>query len=241
MSTSRFPFIDILRGCAIGLMVIYHFFFDLDYYRFIDLDMNQDSFWISFRTIIVTFFLGIMGISFRLASASGIKWRKYSIRLLQIASCAAIISISSYVMFPQSWIFFGILHFVALSSILVLFTLRFHWANLAIGILIILFALNFNHPWFDQPAFQWLGLMTAKPYTEDYVPLLPWLGVVLIGIFVGKQLLYHAPKSLPWCYLEPRIMPARILGKAGRHSLIIYMLHQPFLLGMLFIFDKVFR
>ena len=76
--------------------------------------------------------------------------------------------------------------------------------------------------------------MTRKPITEDYVPLLPWLGVVLIGMFIRQQLLRarHLAPARGW--------PAagtlgRSLEWAGRHSLAIYMVHQPLLIGILYL------
>jgi uncharacterized membrane protein len=91
-----------------------------------------------------------------------------------------------------------------------------------------------QHPLFNQPFWQWIGLMTYKPATEDYVPFIPWFGVVLLGIALGHRLyrqgyLYNLPSSI-W---EKR------LATVGQHSLLIYMLHQPLLLGGLLVLKKL--
>ena len=86
------------------------------------------------------------------------------------------------------------------------------------------------HPAFDGRALGWVGFMTHKPVTEDYVPLFPWTGVLLAGLAAGHWLarsgfavltpLDHAPAALQWM---------------GRHSLAIYLAHQPVLLGALWL------
>lgn len=87
-------------------------------------------------------------------------------------------------------------------------------------------------PFFDRRPLQWIGMMTYKPYTEDYVPLLPWFGVVLLGMFLARRAQLHS-----WLEknskMEFRNPVAKLLAFGGRHSLIIYMLHQPIFIGLL--------
>lgn len=216
------------------MMVVYHFTFDLRHYGVIDSDFNHDPFWLGFRALIVSLFLGLVGVSLHLATARGIRWRPYLRRLLVVTGCAGLVSLSSYIMFPRSMIFFGILHFIAVASMLGLLFVRLFWGNLVLGIGLLALGLRFQHAWFDQPAWQWLGLMTHKPVTEDYVPLLPWFGVVLIGLFLGR--LVYSGKDVPafarWRGEQP---VSRLLAWGGRHSLLIYMLHQPVFFAVLYV------
>lgn len=224
----RIFIVDQARGLAVMLMVAYHFCFDLNYFRLAAFDFYQDAFWLGARALIVTLFLLLVGISLHLATARGLKFTPFARRLALLAGCAAVVSASSYAMFPASGIFFGVLHFIAVASILGLLFRRFGAANLALGTAWIAAGLLFSHIWFDQPWANWIGFMTHKPVTEDYVPLFPWFGVVLLGLFAGR----HAGK------LPRALLPApsgRVLELAGRHSLAIYMLHQPVLLGLLYL------
>jgi len=148
----RMQSIDLLRGIAIALMVIYHFCFDLSYVGFAQFNFNYDVFWLSFRALIISLFLGLVGISFSVAAVNGFVWRKVAIRLALLVGCAALVSVSSKVLFPASWIYFGILHFIAVASILALFFVRWHWTNLAVGVGCILVGLKIQSPLFDQPA-----------------------------------------------------------------------------------------
>ena len=222
--------IDALRGIAIVLMVIYHFCFDLSYFGLADFDFYNDRFWINFRTLILSLFLGLVGVSLILASQPRLNIRRYLRRLGLLVASAALVSFATWWMFGERWVFFGVLHFIALASLLGLLFLRAGWLNLIAGIGIILFAGQYQSVWFDSPGRRWIGLMTHKPLTEDYVPVLPWFGVVLLGIFAG-------PYVLRWFRTHLQgiggVVPIPWLALAGRHSLVIYLLHQPLLIGVL--------
>ena len=232
--SSRYQLIDILRGVAIVLMVVYHFCYDLNYFQLAGFDFYRDPFWLNLRTLIVSLFLGLVGISLVLASEHGINWRRYFRRLGLLLLCAVAISIISYLMFPGRTIFFGILHFIAFASVAGLLFVSWPKVSLVVGLGLIGLDLVYQHPLFNQAWLQWVGLMTHKPPTEDYVPVIPWFGVVLLGIFIGQQLLQR-PALQGIRSWRSNIPPARGLAFAGRHSLLIYMLHQPILLGSLWL------
>ena len=230
--TQRYPAVDALRGTAIALMFAYHFSYDLDYFGLARFDFAGDPFWLGFRALILSLFLGTVGISLQLATAGGVRPRPFLRRLGQLALAAVGISVVSQIMFPGRVIFFGILHFIAFASVLGLLFRSFDRANLVLGLALVALGLGFQHPLFDTPALQWIGLMTHKPTTEDYVPLLPWFGVVLIGMFLGRRVFNErGPAALRgWRGNGPL---ARLLALGGRHSLAIYLLHQPLFMGLL--------
>jgi len=236
----HFELLDVARGFAILLMFIYHFSYDLDYYGFIQQQFLLDPFWLNFRTVIVTLFLTIMGMSLYLASHPGLNKKSFRRRLTLLIIYSAIVSLASWVMFPSAMIFFGILHFITIASILGLVFINFGKINLLLGISLIILPHVFEHSFFDQPLLQWLGLMTKVPVTVDYVPLLPWFGVVLIGIYLG-QLLSGLPNDSWISRWQNKHASSKILAYGGRHSLHIYMLHQPLFLGILYIISQFIR
>ncbi len=231
----RYQLIDILRGIAIVLMVYFHFSYDLTYYKLADFDFYRDPYWLNLRTLIVSLFLTLVGISLVLATRNGINKKRFLRRLGLLLVFSALITLNSYIMFPGRTIIIGILHFIAIASVLGLLFVRRYLLSLVLGVGLILLDYFFQHEFFNQPWLHWIGLMTHKPATEDYVPLIPWFGVVLIGIFIGQSLFRSERLSALFAFHSGSGV-ARGLALAGRHSLIIYVLHQPVLFGLLWVF-----
>jgi uncharacterized membrane protein len=230
--------IDALRGGAICLMVVYHFCFDLRFYRVIAADFERDPFWLGFRALIVTSFMALVGVSLVLADrahrapaarAPGNR-AAYWKRIGAIAGCALLATLGSYLLFPQRFIYFGILHCIAAASLLAQPLVRRPAAALALGAVVVVAGLTLQHAAFDARALSWIGFTTTKPATEDYVPLAPWAGIVLIGIAVG-----HALVRTDFRALRPLAAAPAWLQWLGRHSLAVYMVHQPLLLGVLWV------
>ena len=229
---TRIRAIDALRGAAICMMIVYHAAFDLNWFHIISADFNHDRFWLSFRDLIVSSFLLLVGVSLVLASRAGISPKRFWNRIALVGACAILVTVGSYVTFPKTFITFGILHCIVVSSILGWPLVRFPRAALMVGVVVIVAGVAIGVPLFDRPWLNWVGLMTHKPATEDYVPLLPWFGVVLVGISIG------------WWLLERRMHDLRQISRAspkwltwlGRHSLLVYMIHQPILVGLLRVF-----
>jgi uncharacterized membrane protein len=228
---SRIAAIDALRGGALCLMFVYHFSFDLRYYRVIASDFEHDPFWLGFRAFIVASFMALVGISLVLADRAGATTAHFWRRIGIIAACAVAASVGSYLVFPRTFIYFGILHCIAVASILAWPTVRRPLLALTIGVALIAAGLAYSDPLFDMRALSWLGFTTHKPATEDYVPLVPWAGVVLVGVAAGQALARANFRPLSQLANAPRWL--RFLG---RHSLVVYMVHQPILLGALWVF-----
>src|SRR4051794_3515019 len=171
-------------------MIVYHFAFDLNqpWVRVLHTDFNNSPYWLGFRGLIVSIFLLTVGISLRLAHEARIQPVRFWARLGRIAGCAGLVSLGSYLMFPKTFISFGILHCIAVSSLLAWPLAAKPGLALGLGLGAIAAGNLVQSPLFDAPALHWIGMMTHKPATEDYVPLLPWIGVVLIGIAAGALL-----------------------------------------------------
>jgi uncharacterized membrane protein len=230
--------LDALRGAAIVWMALFHFAFDLNHFRLLEpvQSFTTDPFWTRQRTAIVTLFLLCAGLSQAVALrglplSAGLAarfdarfWRRWA----QVAGCAVLVSIGSAVMFPGSWISFGVLHGIAAMLLLVrlLAPLGAGWLW-GLGAAALLLPWLVSHPFFDSRLTNWVGLVTRLPVTEDFVPVLPWLGVVLWGLAGGRWLLHRHPGALA----GPLPRPLQPLALLGRWSLSFYMLHQPVLIG----------
>lgn len=225
---ARLPAIDALRGCAILAMIAYHFAFDLRYFGVLRADFENDPFWLTARAAIVSSFLLLVGISLVLAARAQVPPHVFGKRVAVIAACALAASAASYALFPATFITFGILHFIAVASLLARPAAERPRVALLLGALALAAGLLLSHPFFDTRATSWLGFTTHKPATQDYVPLFPWLGVVLLGIALG-----HALAARGFVPVAPLARTPAWLRWLGRHSLAVYMVHQPMLMGML--------
>ncbi len=216
-----------MRGAAIVWMAVFHFGFDLAHFRLIDADFHRDPFWLHQRTAIVSLFLFCVGLGQAVATAHQPSWPRFWRRWGQVAGCALLVSAGSAVMFPGSWISFGVLHGIAVMLILARLSAGWgRWLWL-LGLVALLLPQAIQSPFFDTRLTHWVGLVTRKPVTEDWVPVLPWLGVVWWGLAAGRWVLVHHPDGLSGRL--PR--PLAPLATLGRWSLSFYMLHQPVLIG----------
>ncbi|HWP19830.1 MAG TPA: heparan-alpha-glucosaminide N-acetyltransferase [Burkholderiaceae bacterium] len=235
---ARYDRLDLVRALAIVWMAAYHFCFDLNHFRLIDpQDFYRDPFWTWQRTCIVSLFLFCAGMGQAVAWRQRQQWPRFWRRWAQIAACAALVSLGSYLMFPRSFIYFGVLHGIAVMLVLVRLTAPWgRWLWLA-GLAAIVLPQFVQHPFFDSRWTNWTGLVTRKPITEDYVPLLPWLGVMWWGMAAGQWVLAHRPHWVTGAI--PR--SAAPLATLGRWSLSFYMLHQPVLIGLILAYLQLAR
>ncbi len=224
VNTKRYQILDYVRGIAIGLMFIYHLSFGLAQIGYLNIHFSTDIFWISFRSLIVFMFLALVGIGLFLATRNRLNIRSYLKRLLLLVVYFLLITLLSNTVRPDYYVFFGILHLIFVSSILGLLFVRFYWINLVVGLAFIACGKFIHLSTLDHPWFQWIGMNTVKPITDDYAPLVPWFGLVLLGIFLGKTLFskYHFKTLYNW---QAKHWSTRLICWAGRYSIHLYFIH----------------
>jgi len=238
----RLDRIDLLRAAAMLWMTAFHFCFDLDFFGFINEDFYRDPVWTGQRTAIVSLFLFTAGLSQAVALHQGQTWARFWRRWLQVAGAALLVTAGSVAMFPNSFIYFGVLHGIAAMLIIVRLTAGWGAWLWWLGALVIAFKFAAPHAiatWpaldvLNTPALNWLGLINRKPITEDYVPLAPWLGVMWWGMAAGQWALRHRPHWLGTADAAATGV-RRGLVTLGRWSLSYYLLHQPVLLGLVWV------
>lgn len=233
-SPPRFTPIDIARGVAVVAMALYHLGWDLNFYGLIGTDISRDPVWQWMARVIAGSFLMLAGASLWLAHRKGVRFYPFLRRLGRVAGAALLISIGTVFAFPDSPILFGVLHCIALSSVLALPFLRAPALLIAVAIgTCFLAPFWLTNPVFDRPSLDFLGLGASVPRANDYVPLFPWFGMVLLGLLGGRSLLAQR-QSAPWLKAQRTGAMARGLAWIGRHSLAIYLIHQPALLATLY-------
>ena len=187
-SANRIIIIDQLRGLAFIMMAIFHFCFDLNHFMLADIPIFSDPFWILFRALIVFLFLSMVGVSLKLNFERGFKPKRFIRRLAKVGVAASLITIGTILALPLQFIYFGILHMIAISMIFGALVLHLpKQSHRFFGLAgIILFLCGYFYP-LDLPIYSvWLWAARNAPITVDYVPLIPWFGFVLIGISMGS-------------------------------------------------------
>lgn len=229
---SRIDAVDIARGLALLAMAVYHLSWDLFWFRLVDWDVARGAGWRAFAVAIAASFIFLVGVSLVLAHPKSFHWKAIFTRFGKIALAAGAVTLGTWYALGDQFVRFGILHCIALSSLLALPFLR-----LPIVVTIAAAAFVFSMPFwargdvFNDPALIWTGLATAPPPAVDYVPMVPWFGIVLTGIVLARLgkvfglfafLARRQARNAVW----------RGFAFAGRHSLPVYLLHQPILYGL---------
>jgi uncharacterized membrane protein len=229
VTAARYDRLDALRGFAMLWMAMFHLLFDLNHFGLIARqDFYRDPLWTGQRTAIVSLFLFCAGLGQAIALQQGQSAARFWRRWAQVAACALLVSAGSWFMFPRSFISFGVLHGIALMLIVARFAAPLRVCLWPLGLLAVVLPWLVAHPFFDSRWTNWVGLVTRKPVTEDFVPLLPWLGVMFWGLAAGQALLARGAPLLG------RPLPKALspLAALGRWPLTFYMLHQPLLIGL---------
>lgn len=221
MHNKRFEFIDHIKAFAVILMVIYHFTYDLYVLKLVSFNMGDSLFWYSWPKIIITIFLVSTGINLCLINKNGINANKTFKRFIKLSLVALIISLATYYFYPSKWISFGVIHHIALASIVGLLFLNRPRLSLLIGLALLIPSIFFGY---DYP------IPRPVQYPLDHVAFLPWFGFVLVGIYAYHKKVHEIK--------VPNYKYKSFINKLGKYSLEIYLTHQLILYPSLYFLKK---
>lgn len=237
----RYIEIDFYRGVAILMMILFHALFDLNLYQITSLPIFTNPFWLVYRETGVFIFMSVSGFCLFLEHHKKIRWKAFWIRFFKLMAAGGLITLATYYYNPTKTIWLGILQFFAGASLLGLFFLKFQKSNLILGILIVAlgFIGNANEAKnFIHPGFTWLGFGTMQLETFEIFPLIPFFGYYLIGIYLGQYFLGHKEDYFI-LKLNGQSSGVRFTSFMGKHSLLIYLIHQPILVGSIYFFKNL--
>jgi len=224
--------VDTVRGIAIVMMVIYHFFLDMDFFQISEIDLSGIS-WIVFQRAIAFTFVFIAGISLVLMKRKKKgKW-DYVKRAAFLGAIALVITAVTWIYPHERFIMFGIIHLIALSTLIApLFFSLGSW-NLLLAIVLIIggFFLG-TAPIEGTDYFFWLGVYSPSYWPLDYYPLIPWFGIILLEMYSGQRLFTTQNIERMKNDGTKNILIQK-LAFLGRNSLLIYLIHQPILVALI--------
>lgn len=229
---TRSPTLDLARGLAVLAMISFHFCFDLVIFGLLPPEAVRTGILPLYARLIAGSFLFLSGVSFWMAHGATFRPAAFWLRFAVIVAAAAAVSIATRLAMPDVWVRFGILHMIAAGSLLALVLRR-----VPAPMLLVLAGLCFVAPYglasdhFASAWLLWLGLAPHSPPMMDFTPVLPWAAPVLAGMAVAK-----AGTGRDWWHrllYPPALLQGGLLQWAGRHSLPIYLLHQPVLFALI--------
>jgi len=242
LNKKHFVEIDFFRGIALFLMIIYHSLYILYFFNKISFDTSSIIL-NAFGSLIRTSFLLLVGISLALSKQKGANklakyYKKQMKRALLVFGCGMIITVFSYILFPQKYILFGILHLIGVGVLFGMFFAEKKWKVLLMGLLFVLISKYIHNISFDSLIGFIFGFKVMNAESLDYFPIFPWLGVIFIGIFLGN-VLFNNYSRIYAPFLPDNWFITQI-ARAGRNSFFIYMIHVPIVI-LIFILLGVIR
>lgn len=234
--------VDALRGVAVVWMILFHLSYDL--YTFGREALGgplplPEWYWRYGAEPIGTLFFFLLGVSAWLRYQSHPTPKPFSLffkRGAQILAMAGGLTAITALISQRFTIYFGVLHCIGASLLMLPFFLKYRSLNLILGLTIIGAGVALSQFRVSFSWLLWLGFWPEAGTGGDWYPLIPWFGVALVGIFLG-QAVYPRPESSS-AFTRRFETPGRItnaLALLGRHSLKIYVIHQPLLLGLLYL------
>ncbi len=210
--------IDALRGIALVMMIIFHFFFDLDYLGIFESDMWSGG-WLVLARIGQILFLGLVGFSVALSSR-GVSGQL--VRGARIFGAGMLVSFVTWLFAGDAFVKFGVLHFIGVAVVIAAWFKSRPRTALCVAVFSFILGEYFKTLVVGVGFLFPIGLVPLGFSSLDYFPIFPWLSVVLVGLLGGE---FYKSR---WRYGE-----VFLLSWMGRHSLAIYLIHQPILIGVL--------
>ena len=232
--------VDALRGVAILMMVVYHVTWDL--YGLAGWDIPiYGPFWTVWQRITAGLFIGLVGVSLHLRTqkleAQGrFSAQPFVVRAAVIFTWGMVITLVTHLFQPEETVRFGILHFIGVAILVGFLFVRRPLLALPVGLLVLFLPrlTSWRHSLF---ALEWVGMIRAPRPAFDYFPLIPWVGLTLIGLALGAYFFPWARRrvSLP----ASPVAPVRWLQLAGQNALLLYLIHQPLIVTTLVLLGLV--
>lgn len=244
---NRFWELDLLRGIAIILMIIFHFLFVIIYFSVFNFEFNLFTGLILPR-IVQIIFITLVGICSYISYdrnkimslTNNELTKKFVLRGVKVFTLGLLLTIITYLLIPSTPDVFGILHFIGVSIILGYFCLQINKNYLFLIFAAIIFILTpiVQSIHIGNNYLMVLGIISNNFNYIDYFPLFPWFGLILLGIYLGK-ILYRENKRNYKLKDLSNIRYVQLLCYLGRHALFIYFIQYPLIILIALLTKKI--
>ena len=238
----RVHLLDVFRGLSVLAMMVYHFFWDLAYFNFIEFQYITNGFPLFIAQCIGASFIIISGISSRLASLSSDYRIKFLRRIGVLILICSLITSLTYFLDKTSFIFFGVLHFLVTCSLISFFLIKTNKGHVLFILFIFSLILSISEIKYDLPNyFAWIGLNEEVPITNDFYPIIPWISFYFFGAWISRPVANYLTKKNRVGYFGIQKLTSIYSGLQflGRNSLTFYILHQPIFFSLFLIFIRI--
>ena len=240
----RSQLIDGLRATAVIAMMVYHFGWDLGEFGFVDRVAVNTGYWKIFAQLVGVSFLMISGLSFWIFVAKGLNLHKFFTRFAILLGAALAVTVGTRIFAGDAFVFFGILHLLAACSIMGLLIFRFpSWSLFCLAISLVLIPQYFASAFYEPRYLSWTGLYNSFTGSVDFYGFMPWSAAYVFGFAFAKLWIGKRKDSL-WSssnvFSESnKNFISQSFFWIGRNSLLVYIIHQPILIGLIYSFQVV--
>ena len=232
---NRLIWLDASRTVALLAMVVFHFARDLEIFGVLPNGFTMTGGWAVFARVIAGSFLFLSGVSLIVAHGAGLRFHAWAKRLAMLVLAALLVSVGTYFAFPESYVYFGILHVIAACSLIgVLVIAAPAWALIVSACLVLVADAYLGRQVFGSPWLAWTGLGSTVRPSLDFLPLVPWLAPFLMGMAFAKLV---PMRGVVGTMQTTRLVTA--MTWPGRHSLAVYLCHQPVLLATIWVGTRI--
>ncbi|MDP3523409.1 MAG: heparan-alpha-glucosaminide N-acetyltransferase [Hoeflea sp.] len=236
----RIEALDLARGLALFAMASYHFSWNLEQFGYLEPATTTQGLFRLYARSIAGSFLFLAGVSLMLAHGPGLRRQAFLKRFAMVGGAAALITVVTIFATPGSFIYFGILHAIAAASVVGLAFLRLPGViTILAGAACLVLPQFYRDEFFNPVWLNWIGLFTVPPRSNDFVPLMPWLGPFLIGMGCTRIAMRTGLTVRLAGVGTGSNAVSRAARFSGRHSLAFYLVHQPVLLALIWIASQV--
>lgn len=230
----RFWEIDLLRALAIIGMIVFHFFFILDFYDVFNQDLSE-GLWHILARIVQFIFIGLVGVSLALSRQKGGNFYKKQIkRGLTVLGAGLLVSAGTWFV-VEEFVRFGILHFIGAGILIGQFFAGFRFGNLILAGVSFFAGQYVEGISTEFPPLYIFGFDYGSINTIDYFPIFPWISMVFLGIFLGNIFYKNGERKFA---IKDLRMP-KFVSFLSKHSLIIYLLHVPIIVALIFLLQSI--